>query len=621
MTTIRRIPTSKIDGNNSNATDTDEIRPYGEIAVYVGDNNKLELLMFDGVRTHLKSKVLNKGTFYGGDSDSGDGEGYDTIKLVPDEVLRRDGSDQYVIIDPTQPNHIHIRAGGTIDNSNAALILGGENSNVEIQAGENPPVYVRADNNTWMFDTDGSLTLPIGATNNGRISNINGISLAVDTSFWTFDAGGSLTFPDSTTQSTAYTGYHTGDMTGSVFADDSTLLVDGVNGKIVGEVDTLVGSIISLGSVNFDVENISARNQFGVNIGAGGFNNLIVLENEVRIQNVPFNVGSNDIILTRSGNEAGRITTSNSSIQIQAEVDFEIRVNQTFDRGTPEEETETALWSFESSGDLYFPDGTIQTTAYTGGIDSDPTQLLFEAGADEELISHSAGFVEGDPVFQIRLNTHLSSEAQTIWGFGTNGNLTLPKTTFSEEVTSGPAIVWPVEGAEGGGLVITDQGFLLVVEDKSWIFGLDGNLALPGNLVLPADGDILDSTGVSQTAQRTEGSWTVATGTATYSFTLPSDGTYTMWVKGNIPNGIIVWNATASVSNTNVPAIGTQYAWNYTGGGTPISLTSIPDQIRGVAGTISTDATYEGTTSNRFDFGISNTSGESQTVFYGYTKI
>jgi hypothetical protein len=53
----------------------------------------------------------------------------------------------------------------------------------------------------------------------------------------------------------------------------------------------------------------------------------------------------------------------------------------------------------------------------------------------------------------------------------------------------------------------------------------------------------------------------------------------------------------------------------------PISLTSIPDQIKGVAGTISTDATYAGTTSNRFDFGISNTSGESQTVFYGYTKI
>jgi hypothetical protein len=144
-------------------------------------------------------------------------------------------------------------------------------------------------------------------------------------------------------------------------------------------------------------------------------------------------------------------------------------------------------------------------------------------------------------------------------------------------------------------------------------FGEDGDLNIPG--------DILDSTGVNQTAQRVEGSWTVTAGTNTYSFTVPSDGTYVMWVKGNIPNGIITWNATLSVSNSNVPAIGTQYAWNYTGGGSPISLTSIPDQIKGVAGTISTDATYAGTTSNRFDFGISNTSGESQIVYYGYTKI
>jgi hypothetical protein len=120
---------------------------------------------------------------------------------------------------------------------------------------------------------------------------------------------------------------------------------------------------------------------------------------------------------------------------------------------------------------------------------------------------------------------------------------------------------------------------------------------------------------------KVSGTWTVTTGTNTYSFTVPIDGTYTMWVKGNIPNGIIIWNATVSVSNSNVAAIGTQYAWNYTGGGSPISLTAIPNQIRGSAGTISTDATYAGSTSNRFDFGISNTSGSSQTIYYGYTKI
>jgi hypothetical protein len=192
----------------------------------------------------------------------------------------------------------------------------------------------------------------------------------------------------------------------------------------------------------------------------------------------------------------------------------------------------------------------------------------------------------------------------------------LPTTTFSEEVTTGPAIVWPVTDFNGGSLAITVDGMVLTAETKSWTFDIND-----GNLKLPAGGDIVDSDGVGQLANRVEGSWTVTAGTNTYSFTVPSDGTYIMWVKGNIPNGIITWNATLSVSNSNVPAIGTQYAWNYTGGGSPISLTSIPDQIKGVAGTISTDATYAGTTSNRFDFGISNTSGASQTVYYGYTKV
>jgi hypothetical protein len=144
---------------------------------------------------------------------------------------------------------------------------------------------------------------------------------------------------------------------------------------------------------------------------------------------------------------------------------------------------------------------------------------------------------------------------------------------------------------------------------KTWLFDGGGALTFP------------DTSFQTTAYAPVTGEWTVTTGTSTYSFTLPADGTYTMWVKGNIPNGIIVWNATVSVSNSNVPAIGTQYAWNYTGGGSPILLTAIPDQIKGTAGGISTDNTYVGTTSNRFDFTIANTSGESQTVYYGYTKV
>jgi hypothetical protein len=55
-------------------------------------------------------------------------------------------------------------------------------------------------------------------------------------STWNFGTDGNLTFPDATVQTTAYTDYHTGDMTGSVFADNSTLLVDAVNGTIPGYI-------------------------------------------------------------------------------------------------------------------------------------------------------------------------------------------------------------------------------------------------------------------------------------------------------------------------------------------------------------------------------------------------
>ena len=71
-------------------------------------------------------KVIGAGTA------SGDGLGYSTLELVPDGTLV---SDQYIIVDPTAPNHIHLRAGGTQDASTAELYLGGERNHVRIRDG------------------------------------------------------------------------------------------------------------------------------------------------------------------------------------------------------------------------------------------------------------------------------------------------------------------------------------------------------------------------------------------------------------------------------------------------------------------------------------------------------
>jgi len=94
-----------------------------------------------------------------------------------------------------------------------------------------------------------------------------------------------------------------------------------------------------------------------------------------------------------------------------------------------------------------------------------------------------------------------------------------------------------------------------------------------------------------------------------------------MWVNGNIPNGIVTWNATVTLSNTNVPVVGAQYGWYYTAGNALV-LTSIPDQIIGTNGSIvSTPTSYAPNTSNVFKFGITNNSGTNQIVNYSYIKL
>jgi hypothetical protein len=121
---------------------------------------------------------------------------------------------------------------------------------------------------------------------------------------------------------------------------------------------------------------------------------------------------------------AGKINPAVSDgggLQIEADVDFEIKVAQTFDTGTPEETTETAIWSFDSSGSITFPDDTVQTTAYTGSID---IASRIEYTNFETDVEHIAELTDDD--FRIRLNTQLLDEEQITWTFSSEGTLTFP---------------------------------------------------------------------------------------------------------------------------------------------------------------------------------------------------
>ena len=145
------------------------------------------------------------------------------------------------------------------------------------------------------------------------------------------------------------------------------------------------------------------------------------------------------------------------------------------------------------------------------------------------------------------------------------------------------------------------------------------NLTVSGNVA--ATNFVGSGSSLTGVALKTSGSWTVTTGTNTYSFTVPASGTYQLWVDCNIPNGILAWNATATITNSNVPIVGAQYAWVYNGGGSPVDFTSIPNQFTGTANTIVRSSVGASGTTNRFDFGINNSSGGNITVRYGWVAI
>jgi hypothetical protein len=254
---------------------------------------------------------------------------------------------------------------------------------------------------------------------------------------------------------------------------------------------------------------------------------------------------SNDGKLELGAGQSTKILINGDSSSIDFIASDEINVN---------------TWTMNVDGELVFPDGSIQNTAYTSTN------------------------------FDQNLNTTDSPTFNNIDLTGSNGLAILNSTATELSISS------------DGTLVIKTN-----YTSKSWTFGIDGGITFP------------DST-VQTTAYKTgAGSWSLEPGANTVSFTVSQNTSYTMWVRGNIPNGIVVWNATVSLSNSNVPAIGNQYGWYYAEGNNLV-LDSIPNQIIGTVGTISS-ATVVTTNSNVFSFGITNNSSSTQVVNWGYVRI
>jgi hypothetical protein len=150
-----------------------------------------------------------------------------TMVFTPDPNY----SSQSLVLDPTGPGHIHLRAPSSLSNIDfplANIFLGGENSSFEVGYSPNgnsaPNVFIHSNNNTWTFGVDGTLTFPNGAgfglgesgqlkvndsttlaldlrdtSGRGFYTNNDGFSLRSNGSnTWEFGADGNLTLPANT---------------------------------------------------------------------------------------------------------------------------------------------------------------------------------------------------------------------------------------------------------------------------------------------------------------------------------------------------------------------------------------------------------------------------------------
>jgi hypothetical protein len=486
----------------------------------------------------------------------------------------------------------------------------------------NPETYAGFAGELWLDNISGKLHVGSGATPGGNIAVTTDATGNI-----TLSPGSTINFSDGSNALTGGGGSGSSLINGSysvTLESNGNLMLPGGVAQIAVESDggvrigdaplnTAPNTQIKIGGANNAFEIFGGPPGYSWTFGSDGslgFPGNVYIEDNIEGTGL-FGIGAPEGFTVLTGAGAGEQWTFGAAGNLPLP-----------DAGTVTNNGNT--WTFGMDGGLTFPSGAGFTKGASGTLKTNDgtTQALdFRDAAGGGFFTDGSGFT-------------LRANGSKNWQFGTSGILTLPSNNYLE-TTDGNLKV----GSQG--VVTIRSNAATVGSTKSWTFGSDGTLTIPGeinsaagsgNVVINAsngvvrtwtfDGDgaleFPDSTQQTTAYKRTTGSWTVATGSASYSFTVPGNATYVMWVRGNIANGIIVWNATATVTNSNVPVIGQQYAWNYTGGGTPIEITAIPDQFIGTANAIVSSTPLVGNTSNVFDFTINNTSGAAQTVYWGY---
>jgi hypothetical protein len=475
--------------------------------------------------------------------------------------------------------------------------------------------------NTWAFDNAGNLTLP---GNTFAVNYANGTQVPVGvTQDITSNGAMSIMLYDGNIKYNNYATVEpsTGNIAGGNISANGTVTA---NTAIIttGNITTINSGLLQNGN-----SNITITSNGNVSIQAAGSTvELVVTSTGANITgtlDATGNITGGNI--STSGNvSAGNVIINGQTLIATGTVTATVVANtspnlSSFSNGTSTSPATTVFTLSIPSAGTWQLEAWIRTFSTTG------TPLIsggFYTGGT--LVANSETLLWPTPVTNANGAGYMSTTVTTagaatytvgLWSTATGIGLYSDSTGRTKAQATQLSSIFALNAID----TMTTTGNVTVGDNLTVTGNIaGGNISATGNI--SANNFTGNGGGLSNVATKVAGSWTLASGNNTVSISVPLNGTYALWVNGNIPNGIITYTATAVVTNTNVPVLGEQYGWYYAVGNALV-LTSIPDQFTGTVGSISNVNTYIGNTANVFTFGITNNSGANAVVNYGYTKL
>ena len=344
-------------------------------------------------------------------------------------------SSQSLVLDPTAPGHIHLRApGANIDEPYANIFLGGEDSSFEVgyYNGSAPNLYIHSGGNTWTFSNDGTTTFPTGNITSNTSLQLTTTFANVKTVEYQTAGVWDLYVEDS------ITGSNTASSRLNVSFKDNLIDKPQVYIENTKESDgiALRWTFDENGNLNFPRDVAGNTDPF-LTI-SGGANPRILSEDVSLAGPANLEITALNTIFTGSSGSAIKIYPDDG--EVASDGNLQIWSNAV---GNTQ-----YSWTFDDTGNLTTPGSILPSTANTFDIGNGSNYFrdsYFSGNVNADAFTTSdGGLTHSGSAVGINANAgkdiYLYADAANVgWTFDSAGNLTLPGNTVAINFANGSA--------------------------------------------------------------------------------------------------------------------------------------------------------------------------------------